>query len=846
MLGNFDILYTQIQPYRFLSDLRVDIQKIGDFFYAFNTETNSHSLLITNNEIISTDILDHFVGGNILDFHYYFVTKDYKKSLAFFLSKYKDQLKTAGIQDDYYIQQASKELLQQRSLLEELYGLYKNNANLMEFHREITFLRKYHIDPQNIKNILFYATKEQVESMLFNAFNCVELPVELKGTHYIVLPFYKTHGKIAYLKLLNIRTNEREIIKVQGTKFSFLNYRKIQPQKEQEINLFLKDFDALYFQSFSTSSSYFDKVGISVHYDPTESESTLVIENILYNYKLNDDISIINQLNPNETKLKVSTKQVGNLIKNTISWETFVCDKIILLIREDKGVSYRVLGFVNQITYEGKLKEYIETALVNAGMGHLIAALHKESNTQMVFSFGNFEIVEREFGYEMRKKGETNSKPLTNFIIQFDKTIIFTSTNEVFYKGTLNVANSYKAPFFISQKDMQNGHNLKLILTQSVRDYVKDLRQLPIFLDSSMISRLIDVFTRKLADTKLEIGVDTLGWSTNKDSFITPFWKVTSIGITEGKVIPHPRIDFFNYFNFEKKYSWELITQPEAKLLDKLVADVISVSVSYLIRSYLGYPVPVTIMKENINAKNLLRYIFSSFGQNQGILNLPQNKRKKESELLPQFNGLPIYGTCPNYTKFIEDNVLPIFMFVPTYGLEVTQAFTKEEYSQIAYLSCTIFKQTVQSLLNGAAFNHFDHISTDSEISTLELIQEGASFIKEILNIKDWNVTNKEDMSFLHFLMITPNIITHLKLSVEEQWIIICYKDLKINRKSLLNLVKQFDNNAKIIEPFYITLNVELFKKYIEGRLTLDLSSLQPFVRRTKEEESTTNVIEMV
>lgn len=871
----------------------------------FIKEVNKKRLRIFNSSFVNMATFtadyakENYFSGAGIDFLAYYYGGDYDKAFNTFFELYAPALKNKLVHEPKFIKSLIKDsFVKRHEVLNKIVSLALDFTTEKITHtvKSIAWINKLGISNlKQIRGSLFgikskdlhlllsyiltpkYLTYNQIEAVYIE--DPKNVLINLKtylpdcdlykdSDEWVVIPFFTNFHKVSALHIINPSTNEVHRVNLDNSKVSYsglfsLNCNTID-FLSSKIRLLESSEEALVLNNRSRQFLTNDTVSyLGVNINPNGfAINTLSVTNALFLHKQNSNlntIKLLKELYPNFYICDFKNWEESNTV---LTWENFLVREFKALVEKNKCLSPEVEMFISVADFNNTgIKTLIKTWLKNHGYKDIYQKLNSLTNDEYVFK--NYTITATSNGYIAYIKAGNSSVSITpeetvisNFIIKVDKNILFKNKDDILHKGRVIIGEEeYPVSFYKSElrkKDILEVIALRgftnfttadnLLYSSSAGNIMETQHILPSVLEKSFNTALITIVNKEVIKVPCVQGYETIGWDKINNTFAMPIWSANPLIFrkTPQYFLKQSVLDTV-YDSIPPK---TLDYKQDLSFLNKQLKEMLSIILSYLYRTYLGYPVEPIFIKDSKTARNLIKFIFAAFGQYRAF-NLDPNKRViKSGKIFEQFNKVPLYLRSEDSEILKEVKHVPFFLFCRAdLDFKDNQEFApydisidlkNDEYFKVTKFTMDTLERFFKWLFN-IKLDEFDFDKSECT-STHQLIREG----ERIFNLLWWDdiisacaretdpVTElREFLSMLTAKEFNKYFVYHeddqvyilRRLSVK-------HPEHQVKAITLFRVLASEDyaekDNTNSASPLYDRINKELFEKCVSQVLGIN------------------------
>jgi hypothetical protein len=844
MFQNYDEILADIPPFRFIKEvLGIEYVQKEDNYFIMDPHTQLESILVTKNEYINTKPGSQFIAGNAVDLYVYFFSTSYKEALTDILGRYYDVLDKAKVYSLQMCVDGIAPLLEkQHDINAYLKNLSKNITSIDRFAQELSFIRNNHIDLQHVGDMLYVASADEITELMYLISDSEDI-YDPEECNHIILPYWKSFGRVAYIDLVNVqKNNEVNTIEVNKAKLSYLGL-PLMKQSPEVLHVYLDPWDAANIHTYNQGYSYFNQSCLAVKMDPQVLIGGIRFKDAVYRHTPGDSIHVMDAFREMCDTLSVADNQAYFESANQKTWESFVANKLLELIKDDNKKYFRTSAFIKSIKFVGELRRHCVEFLTEHGYADVINELD-DSASGNTYPRGNLNIKVTDSGYVGIRKGQTQDFPISNFIVQIHYTVQFKANDEHYYHGAL-IMGSKRVPISFAARELQG--NMTAIEAKA-RTLSNKLQwgDCPMIIESGSAKYVASVIKEQAAGVEFIQGCDNLGWNVDKQEFLTPRWAVDAFKTSVPKLVPYPGSNVFKQYRF-KPFELSSAGTPVNDFINRDVVHIVSMVTAQLWRSYHGRRnIGVPIKNSNSQTRNLLHFLYHAFGQGQ-VIELNHNRRANETTLTPELCGMPAYGRTTSPDKLVGHCTEPLLILHnEQWGFEILEGLDSEEDLNGLLQFCeNLFRGLVQIMLQGKSKDIEIELQDDDTLSFEHLIREGVDLINKLYDneLQGWVMDLEACSNIMVLLYKTKDWSDIMKLDFELNKVRLDYRTSRFTKQAMLESAKAIDPDAEFAEPCFINIDVDKMNEFVT-RHSVRPMNLERVIKRKKTSEKVTDITE--
>jgi hypothetical protein len=822
MLKYFDNVFRHISPYRIAVDLGLDIKSKGSDFYT-KDKSGKFTVILRDSEFIDTS---SHRAGSCVDLLVRVNGGSYREAVEYMFEHYYDRLD--GIQafsKELAISTLTSKLDTNHRLTEFLYGLAANNGQHATFNAELMFMSP--IDTKRLKKYVFFAKYSEVLHILNLIYGEDEFEHDFKNRNYIILPYYKSYGRIGHLALYDTE-NDPTYIPVNSCDVSYLGLWSVLDAKASK-SLIVSPRSMLYMLSSSRANGQFDDGYVSPHYESSSDTSGITFDKLVYRYTESDDLKNLHVVRRYVKDFTVTTSPIESGIRGkSHSWHSFAAAKILALAKTYKCFNAKISTLLKDLRLDETAINYTNKVLTDNGLKEVASHISKSGEIFEVVNIRGIDIRETKDGYFVKRKGDSTETPITNFSIKFSSSINYATSGEVYYRGKVWLGKDTSFNVIIPRAMILKINDLETHIIRSAPLGAMT----PNIIDPTFLPHISAVLRKNMENiVKLE-GCESIGFDAFKETYTTSLWKSNGNTISKNlKLIPHPDKEWTQSYQFDRPF----IVESVGPMLTDSSAVILGIMVSYITRFYVSAPTPVTAVRDTQFSRVLLKFMMATLGQSKAMSIRP-NRRKIPDNPIPEINGIPYYGYTTQTSNLLEFTEAPLLLLDPDSGIIIHQ-HTIQELSGIFHMVSNVIPRIASWLISTKGIDAANHIddSVDRPNSHM-LMSEGLDILKNVCGIS-YEFTTRYGLRLTQFLMSLRDLSTVARLDVASQKVRLNYRDSEISKKDVQHELACIDKDAQYTNTAYFELDVKAFSDYHKETMLI-APDLQVYIPKARKESN--------
>jgi hypothetical protein len=677
--------------------------------------------------------------------------------------------------------------------------MYFNNNTLFDYYTQFTQESNSSKNPSLLKVDTNLAFSDFINNHLFS-----------DSKEWVVIPYFSDFHIVSSLKFINPHDDTYYFIRLENDKLNFAGIYSMHPYTNfsaTKIRVIETIEDAISMNNYAKRLTVDNKlIYLTIDYNPSglnRKSNFNTWSKILFLHQQNSNFPLIrclydSLLNKNSTNSDLYICNYSNFKEDTISYtyESFVEKEFKRIISEaysglDKSTSMSTklaidLDYFMKACDIDNLQN-VKKACLNWLQDNQFFSVYKkltEIKPEKI-EFKSYSITTTANGYICEYKDNTGQNisdkiAITNFLIKIDNNIMFPNNDDILHQGKLIMGDiEYPLSFYKSELKKQNDTIEQIALkafAKTTSTIITDVQSesgymLPVIFDPTFSNALYTIIKHEINHAPSKYGVSTIGWDKANNVFNSLSWQANALKVFYKKQYIYSlslgamrglnkKINNDNLVNSDLQKCFSNLPLSKSKTpitLDKLsknIKDILSVILSYLYRTYLGYETIPFIVNDNVYARNLIKFIFSALGQVEAY-NVPPNTRLiKTGTLLSGINNYPIYLKCDQGSKefLTQYNKNPYIILVkstelqninePINSYNIKVKYIKDEYKQIAAFTQHTLDRFFKWLYT-TGINDFD--LENQKCSTQDqLIEEGNTIFRQLWSEKVYKQCDKE------------------------------------------------------------------------------------------------------
>lgn len=524
-----------------------------------------------------------------------------------------------------------------------------------------------------------------------------------ESKEWVVIPYFSDFHVVSALKFINPHDDSYYFIRLEDTKLSFAGVYTI-PGKINysgtKIRLLESIEDAAILSSYAKKLFTLDElIYLGIDFSPSGVSCRSNFNNWqkpMFLYAENSNLPLIRAIfdslsTKNTINADLYVCNYKNYKEDTVSYtyEAFVereFKKIILdaYLGQDSSSAMnntllmQLSCFINACdlnNLENTKKRCLNWLLQNG-----FTAVYKKLSEIKAerIEFKNYFITAGSNGYiceyKSAESGETTA--ISNFIFKIEQNVIFPDKDTILHLGKM-IMGDLEYPLEFCKHDLKkHGEAIEQIALKAfakVTNIILDNQSveaesgymMPTIFDNSFNNALYTIIKHEVARAPSKYGVVNLGWDKVNNVFNAPSWQASSLKLSnksqyiyqicnlsaKDSRIKNDKDSIYQDF----KHCFSTLSIPlnfnenENKIDSLITSDVKSIMsaiIANLYRSYLGYPTKPFILVDNLNARNLIKFLFSVFGQCNAFNICPNSRLINSGVLMIGLNNYPVYVKC--------------------------------------------------------------------------------------------------------------------------------------------------------------------------------------------------------
>lgn len=671
------------------------------------------------------------------------------------------------------------------------YATSKDIFNMLNYFMQNTVCDYYDAYEQHIKQYPDEKSIKVDQSLLFGDFINNHLFSESK--EWVVIPYFADFHIVSALKFINPKDDTYYIIYLEDSKLNYSGIYTLDGKfnfANTKIRILESELEALTLSSYAKqmlTNDFLVYLGVCVNNSGSVYKSNINnMSKPMFLYKTNSNFPLIRSI-------------YDSLInKNTVNCDLYICNYKDF---KESPVSYTYTAFIEKEFKNLVTKEYTGLNPAAPLSNHSLVKLNYFMNACNIdgmeivkknvlkwlydnnyleiykklteikpetVDFRSYTITSTPNGYICEyKNSKSNDKiAISNFIIKIDQNIIFTDNDDMLHFARVIMSN-VEYPLVFYKKDLKKrGEAIEQLalkaftnVTNTVVDDQIDKNSgylLPVMFEMNFGSALYTILKHEINKAPCRYGISKLGWDKTNGSFNSLSWQANSLKMSYRKQYIHSVLlqsDGSLPKDMQKCFS----NLPLPVLHETLqtgnmmgcIRDSISVILAYLFRSYFNFATVPFIAVDNLNTRNLFRFVFAALGQISPYF-APNNLRLiKSGKLLGSLNKYPIYLRCDNqsftFIKYMKDD--PFVILIPPSEIQsynnnlkpneepleaysTTNAFTKETYRQITQFAIDTFARFFKWFFT-VGMNDFE-LENQECVTQQQLLDDGRNIFRQL------------------------------------------------------------------------------------------------------------------
>lgn len=720
-----------------------------------------------------------------------------------------------------------------------------------------------------------------------------------EGSEWIVVPYFSDFHIVSALKFINPKDNSFYFLPLSESKLSYAGLYRLTPNLNfiaNKIRLTESDSTALILGGYARQMLNHDSLFyLSVAYDKSgmaEKTNLCTMAKPIFLYEKHSNLPLIKAiydslLNKSAMQSDLFVCRFSDLREDSsvYTFEAFLESQFKELVDKtcklpngntilSKELSYFISGcdFNNRLFKKHVLKWLLDNELI--GIYEQLVQLNEES-----FEFKNWIIKPTINGYIASNKSDsthTNDVAITNFIIKVDQNIIFQDIDDILHRGRLLMGNNIELPITFYKKEIHKGRACDAIEKIALKGFAHVMPAgvdmefddssfvMPTIFDSKYTNALMALLKKEITTAPCKYGSLQPGWDKSNGIFNATSWQATSLRsvakaqyiysltapvVGAGGALTRDIQNCFTNLPIDR-----VSYQADLSFLNKNIKDIIGALLASLYRTYLGYGVQPIVILDSVNARNLIKFIFSTLGQIKP-LELPANPRLLKNNgvtLLETLNRYPIYARCDHNPQVILSSIqdYPLFLFVKENEIENCKvALNNQDFSPYTIdtnLNADTYKQ-VASFAQDTLLRFFKWLFKVSvqefELSAQEtanqdlLIEEGNLLFnylwwEDVISECDKTITPEAALKGLFSVMTNSEIKQHINYYPEQECYVIKRLWLKDEaRKAAIVAYRALKQNGKAWrlnnEQYYMYVDKDFFEACAKDVMNKSMKPVQ-------------------
>ena len=710
---------------------------------------------------------------------------------------------------------------------------------------------------------------------------------------WVVIPYFSDYHEVGALKFINPKDNTYYFLKLNDCKFSYAGLFSLNPAinfVNDKVRILEDDATALALMSYAKKMMNQDKLFyMSVNMDNaglTRKSNISMLSKPMFLHSKNSSLVVMKGiydtlLNKNSLTSDLYICEYNNFKEDNTAYtfEAFLEKQFKKLVREtclnefgQASLSRDLIYFINCCDFNNRrFRQKVVKWLVDSNYKGLYQQI-LELNEEM-YEYRKYLIKTTVNGYIAIQKTsgisiKASDIAITNFIIKIDQVILFQEMDDIVYRARLIMGSDIEFPLIFCKKELMKGSAANALEQIALKAFYScnfgdDLYfntenyTLPAVFDPTFGNIIINLIKREMTKAPCSYGILYPGWDKNNGVFNAPSFQINAY-----RQVFKPQSIYALTLSSSKKSSNSLTKDIQycytnlpieytsygvnLSFLNKEIRDLLSAILASLYRTYLGYNVKPFYIADTVSARNLVKFVFSVFGQIKP-LELPANQRLLKDNGIAIFNELnryPIYARCSGSADVIIDKIkdYPLFFFVKdtdidncglgeiVFSINETK-MNAETYKQVAsFAQDTIlrfFKWLFRVKTEQLELTNQDCASQD------QLIEEGNVIFSylwwdDVVAECDKSLTPESALKTMITAMTFDELTKHINYYPEKQCYVLKRFWLSENaRKATIAAYKIMKIDGKAwrdpSDKMYIFIDKEFFEETTRNVLTKDV-----------------------
>lgn len=378
------------------------------------------------------------------------------------------------------------------------------------------------------------------------------------------------------------------------------------------------------------------------------------------------------------------------------------------------------------------------------GRHQLVEDFVRLSMHRTIFQDRHLTVRETSNEYQMlHNAGVVN---LTNFSLTVQNNVSFPNFGNTYCQSTLRCGDTSMDVMLPQSMIQDRVHNLQDELQRQIAAAKQSSAgRLPTIIETGKFRQYVLPYLRKqIADASTVVGIDRLGWSSDRRTFNFPGFTATEDGLHKASKILCPNIPVLKLFHHVD--GWSESFQPNQ--LDVAGRDMVAMILASCVRYYRLCTTQPIMVTQTSDAALLLDALRKALGQHT-IFELGQNNR--DGSRVPGVFGYPIFAAGPRSAS-LTDGQTPYFHLTDR-GYRIPSSPTPEQARTAGRAAqCALLKVVNWCLSSGA--DAFGEIASLQHHSAL--MREGRWLLENVCEVEDWQISEPDSSAIERLLGQIP------------------------------------------------------------------------------------------
>jgi len=502
-------------------------------------------------------------------------------------------------------------------------------------------------------------------------------------------PYYANHHTIAYIEAVHVKTGWVNKIDIhKDYRKSYLGMDTFKPSDP-------------FVTICRSKQDLIDKYVYNTNYSPESPGCVFVRKSSgsIMSAKLNrclvrkDEHTNIEELvdhlqDSEDLRISFSNKNSSLKFSSYKTVREFIKKNFFFFLSKEVHATEAVLEYAEKLKRDEYLRRVVFAELKSMGRTDVLDKLNLELVSSEYITVRGNKVSHTPDGYIITSR-EGDVTQLTNFGIKLMTTIVFRNTEDIYYRGSMDLSGK-DYPIMLSRKSTQNHRLLVAALTSAVAEEIDISDEdavTPAILDTTCKAYVNNIIANEIHSTGMEIGLDRMGWDKSGTQFSSSSWKVSSSGISFEPRTLYPGEENLNKFQYKDLNLGDEVPEVSCNALH--VFGLIT-SLIYCYRSSTSIS-PMYVRDNPVNREKLFS-LLNAFSQKDPIyLN---NNYRKNTSYINFVHGHPIICIAPN-VEVLESIDEPLFVLCDS---GVSFDFIEDSEEDLKKFSNKLFSKLLSSM----------------------------------------------------------------------------------------------------------------------------------------------------